>query len=66
MKKLIRAIPVRDERGDELTLVEFQRSFLRAFSRSRMVLDSGEAVNQVDDETFIVVLTGEKLSRNKP
>jgi hypothetical protein len=65
LEKLIRAIPVRDARGDELTLFEFQRTFLRAFARRRMVLDSGEAVRPVNDDSFIVVSTGETLTRIK-
>ena len=65
LEKLIRAIPVRDARGDELTLFEFRRTFLRAFARRPMVLDSGEAVQPVDEDTFIVVSTGETLTRIK-
>ena len=62
---MVRSIRVRDARGDELILFEFKRSYLRALARRRMMLDSGEVVKQVDEDTYQIVSTGEKLFRVK-
>ena len=70
MEKLIRTIPVRDANGTQLTLFEFQQSVQRrgmfglrfTAKRRRMQLDTGEAVDYVNETTFKLA-TGEKLRR---
>ncbi|HWI76819.1 MAG TPA: hypothetical protein VNS53_07045 [Sphingomicrobium sp.] len=55
----VRSILVRDGRGDQVTLYEFQdRRFLR--NVRRLKLDSGELV-EARDGAFVVVATGERL-----
>lgn len=72
MEEVIDTIPVRDAKGDELTLYEYHRDFvpyltslglLRGAGQKRLVLDTGEAVARVDKNTFVITATGERLSR---
>lgn len=70
MDNVIRAIRVRDANGDELTLYEYERSAsslvrmaLNRASPTRLALDTGEEAERVDDDTFVIVATGEKLIR---
>ena len=70
METLVRTIPVRDANGTRLTLFEFQQSVRRraifglrlAAKHRRMQLDTGEAVEYVDENTFTLA-TGETLRR---
>ncbi len=73
MEKLTRTIPVRDANGTRLTLFEFQTStrrrgvfgLLRFNSKQRrMQLDTGEAVDYVDENNFKLA-NGELLHRIK-
>jgi hypothetical protein len=58
----VQGIPVKDANGDELTVYEFQdRRFLTKVRRLK--LDSGELVEPVCENSFVVVATGEKLVR---
>lgn len=58
----LRGIPVRDGNGDELTVYEFhERRFLRRVRR--MKLCTGEPVEPLDDRHFVLVSTGERLTR---
>lgn len=58
----VRSIRVMDANGDEFILHEFQdRRFLRKVRR--MKLDTGELVGHVDNDTFVIVGTGERLTR---
>ena len=60
--KFVRSIPVWDENGDQLTIYEFQDlRFLRKVRR--MKLCTGERVEQIHENTFAIVGTGEKLTR---
>jgi hypothetical protein len=60
--RFLRSIPVKDANGDELTVYEFhERRFLRKLRR--MELCTGEPVEAVDDQVFVLVSTGEKLTR---
>ena len=58
-------ISVIDRNGDELLvyeIVERSRLFgLRA--KRRLALCTGEAVKRIDDATFVVIGTGERLTR---
>jgi hypothetical protein len=74
LEKLTRTIPVRDARGTRLTLFEFHTSTRRrgvlgllrlAARRRRMELDTGEAVDYVDENTFKLP-NGELLRRIRP
>lgn len=57
----VRSIRVRDRNGEELTVYEFRdRRFLG--SVRRLKLCTGELVEQIDEKTFAVALTGEKMS----
>ena len=74
MERLVRRFPVLTERGDELTLFEFQdfrewrtaRGPRKVAGRKRFMLDTGEPVDQADDEHFVLASTGEVLSKNDP
>lgn len=58
----VRSIRVTDANGDEFTLHEFHdRRFLRKVRR--MKLDTGELVDHVDNDTYVIVGTGERLTR---
>ena len=70
MDNVLKAIRVRDANGDELTLYEYERSTsylvrmaLNRVSPTRLALDTGEEAERVDDGTFVLVRTGEKLAR---
>jgi hypothetical protein len=58
-------IPVIDRNGDQLIVYEIVegRSFFGLFKKNRFALCAGERVQQLDDETFVVVGTGERLTR---
>jgi hypothetical protein len=60
----VRAIPVVDGNGDELTLYEVREGWgwFGLLPRSRYVLGSGEAVGKTRGG-FVVAATGEELSR---
>ena len=70
MEKLVRTIPVRDANGTRLTLFEFQHRIPRrgifglrfTAATRRMQLDTGEAVDYIDEITFKLG-TGETLRR---
>jgi hypothetical protein len=62
LKSNVKAIPVRDANGDELTLYEFQD--WRYLSKvRRLKLCTGELVESVDEATFKIVGSGERLTR---
>ena len=71
LDNVIRAIPVRDSHGDALTLYEFQVSGASPVTMAlggggattRLALDTGEAVRRVDEDTFVIAATGERLVR---
>jgi hypothetical protein len=59
---LLRSIPIRDRNGDQLTVYEFHDGrFLRKVRRLKLC--TGELVVRIDENTFAVSRTGEKLSR---
>ena len=59
---LVRSIPVMDANGDELTVYEIRhRRLLRTVRRLKLC--TGEPVEALDDETFLVAGTGERLVR---
>jgi hypothetical protein len=66
---VVRAIRVKDANGDELTLYEYRPagSYLTmALNRGapkRMALDTGEEAARIDDDTFVIVASGERLAR---
>ena len=70
MDNVIRAIRVMDANGDELTLYEYEqpasylaRLGLNRVPGTRLALDTGEEAERVDEDTFVIVATGEKLTR---
>ena len=74
MERLTRTIRVRDANGTRLTLFEFQTSTRRRgvlgwlrleATQRRMELDTGEAVEYVDEDRFKLA-NGELLRRIKP
>ena len=67
---MVKAIRVRDANGDELTLYEYRQgaSYFKVLglnrnNGTRLALDTGEEVTRIDDHTFAIVATGEKLTR---
>ncbi len=60
-----RTIPVIDGNGDQLFVYEIRKrlGLFGLRSRDRMELCTGEAVVLAEDEGFVVVGTGEKLTR---
>jgi hypothetical protein len=71
LDNVIRAIRVRDAHGDALMLYEYQQAgpYLEVMGSSRdggttrLALDTGEEATRVDDDTFVLVATGERLTR---
>lgn len=70
MDNVIRAIRVTDANGDELTLYEYEQSSpylvrmgMNRGPATRLTLDTGEEAERVDDDTFVLVATGEQLTR---
>jgi len=71
MEDVVDTIAVRDTNGDEVTLYEYQgfvpRMTLLGLRRNagdkRLELDTGEAVRRVNDDTFVIVSSGEPLFR---
>lgn len=53
---------VEDVSGAQLQLHEYRG---RLFSRRRFVLETGEAVNRVDFDNYVIAKTGESLVRIK-
>lgn len=59
---LVRGIQVMDANGDELTVYEIHhRRLLRTVRQLKLC--SGELVEALDGETFLVTATGERLVR---
>jgi hypothetical protein len=59
-----------DANGDELTLYEYEQPTsyfvmigLDRAPATRLALDTGEEAERVDGDTFVIVATGEKLTR---
>jgi hypothetical protein len=71
MEDLIEAIRVRDANCGELILYEYQQfvphltalGLDRGAGHRRFVLDTGEIVRRVDEDSFVIVATGELLAR---
>jgi hypothetical protein len=58
-------IAVKNESGDELVVYEYwlARTFFGMVDRRRLKLSTGEEVVPIDDGSFMVALTGERLTR---
>ena len=59
-----------DANGDELTLYEYEKPGtyltmmgLNRVPETRFALDTGEEAQRVDEHTFVLVATGERLVR---
>ena len=65
MSNHFKTIPVRDERGDQLTLYEIRErvGLFRLFVRKRLTLCTGEAVRSLGRGRFVIDETGERLTR---
>ena len=65
MSSHFHTIPVIDRNGDQLIVYEIveRRSLFGLIKKRRFALCAGERVEQLDGETFVVVGTGERLSR---
>lgn len=71
MEQVVETIRVTDANGDELTVFEYQEfvTHLASFElrrnpgRKRFVLDTGEILTRVDEDTFLIPATGERLLR---
>ncbi len=64
MSSHFKTIPVRDEKGDQLTLYEIRDRAgpFRMFVRKRLTLCTGEAVRPAG-KGFVIDETGERLTR---
>lgn len=64
MSKHFTTIPVRDERGDQLTLYEIRERMgpFRIFVRKRLTLCTGETVRSLGRGRFVIDDTGEQLT----
>jgi hypothetical protein len=67
---VLRAIRVRDANEDELTLYEYQPATLhlkvlglKRNGTTRLALDTGEEAERIDENTFVIIATGERLTR---
>lgn len=60
-----RAIPVTDRNGDELIVYEtVERMGIFGFAaKKRLSLCTGESVERIDEDSFVVTATGERLIR---
>jgi hypothetical protein len=73
LDNVIRTIPVRDAHGDALTLYEYRPAaphwtkigLNRAGGTTRLALDTGEEVKRIDDDHFVIVASGDRLTRIK-
>lgn len=65
MSSHFKTIPVRDEKGDQLTLYEIRDRAgpFRMFVRKRLTLCTGEAVRSLGRGRFVIDDTGERLTR---
>jgi hypothetical protein len=71
MENIISAMRVRDANGDELTLYEYQQfvphltmlGVRRGAGNKHLVLDTGEPVTRIADDAFLIVATGERLTK---
>lgn len=66
MGRLVRTIRVRDENGDDISIYEreyLDRVPILGLRRKlfRLELDSGEHVERIDESTYAIVETGERL-----
>ncbi|MEO7240407.1 MAG: hypothetical protein ABIW16_03325 [Sphingomicrobium sp.] len=58
----VRSFPVRDAKGDELTVYEYhEHRFIRR--RLRLKLCTGELVEPNGADGFVIIATGERLTR---
>ena len=65
MSSHFHTIPVIDGNGDQLIVYEIveRRSLFGLIARKRFSLCAGERVQQLDRQNFLVVATGERLTR---
>ena len=71
MEEVIEAILVRNAKGDELIVYEYQDfvphltsvGLSRAAAHKRFALETGETVTRVDHDMFVISATGERLSK---
>jgi hypothetical protein len=63
----VTAIPAKDRNGNRHVIYEIwgPRSLFGLVAQHRLELESGELVEELNDESFIVVATGERLTRIK-
>jgi hypothetical protein len=69
VERLVRQVRVRNEHGDELTVFEFEefrelrtaRGPRRKAGRRRFMLNTGEPVDEVDKDHFVLASSGETL-----
>lgn len=63
----ITAIPAKDENGNKLVIYEIwgPRSLFGLVAHHRLELETGELVEELDEDNFVVVATGERLTRTQ-
>ena len=67
MVESVAAIPVTDRNGNPLIIYEIwgRRSLFGLVAQHRLELSTGELVEEIDEDSFIVVATGERLTRTR-
>ena len=67
MKEHCHSIAVRRANGDQLTVREIwgEPRLFGLIADYRVELSTGEAVEPIDENTFMIVATGERLTRMK-
>lgn len=60
-------IPAEDRNGNQITIYEIwgPRRLFGLVAHHRLELDTGELVDELDEDSFVIVATGERLTRIK-
>ena len=67
MAESVAAIPVKDLNGNQLIIYEIWGAprLFGLVAQHRLELNTGELVEELDEDSFVVVATGERLARVK-
>jgi hypothetical protein len=63
----ITAIPAKDRNGNQLVIYEIwgPRRLFGLLAHHRLELETGELVEELDEDNFVVIATGERLTRTQ-
>ena len=67
MAEKVTTIPAQDRNGNQVVIHEVwgPRRLFGLIAHHRLELDTGELVEELDEDSFLVVATGERLMRVK-